>query len=287
MSDSASSSSSSVGALGGEKKLKKDSVGTVFLTIRSSRTLVSLLLALDTDGQVLTRRPVNLVTLGVVVDEVTTVAALVLVVVCLGDGGVAEEVVGSELEDEAETGLVKVLHADVSEVLKSSLITVSDHLGERDLVLHGRKPELGDTGNIVGNIGLCLRLGGGIIIIDLLIVLLAGLDLVLSRLGLSVDDGGTLLVERRELGEVLLLKLENLFLELGLELGVVLLDTLETSDTSADRGGKGLDVARRLAHERAEATLNHLDKLGVLGENRGRGSTVQILYSGVRAWFQG
>jgi hypothetical protein len=40
-----------------------------------------------------------------------------------------------------------------------------------------------------------------------------------------------------------------------------------------------------LAHEGAEATLNHLDKLGVLGENRGRGSTVQILYSGVRARF--
>jgi hypothetical protein len=34
MSDAASSSSSSVGALGGEKKLKKDSVGTVFLTTR-------------------------------------------------------------------------------------------------------------------------------------------------------------------------------------------------------------------------------------------------------------
>lgn len=30
----AASSSSSVGALGGEKKLKKDSVGTVFLTMR-------------------------------------------------------------------------------------------------------------------------------------------------------------------------------------------------------------------------------------------------------------
>ncbi len=45
MSDAASSSSSSVGAFGGEKKLKKDSVGTVFLTTRVcfvSEAIVSL-----------------------------------------------------------------------------------------------------------------------------------------------------------------------------------------------------------------------------------------------------
>ncbi|KAI6766254.1 hypothetical protein HG530_007324 [Fusarium avenaceum] len=134
--------------------------------------------------------------------------------VCLGDGGVLEVVVGGELEDETETGLVKVLHADVDEVLEGGLITISDHLGERDLVLHGGEPELGDTGNIVGDIRLLLRLDS---ILSLgLVVLLASLDLILSRLGLSVDNGRTLLVERRELGEVLLLKLENLLLELGL-----------------------------------------------------------------------
>lgn len=70
MSDAASSSSSA-GGFGGEKKLKNESVGTVFLTIRvcfvsttllnidhntvmgARLTLVSLLLLLNLDSQVL------------------------------------------------------------------------------------------------------------------------------------------------------------------------------------------------------------------------------------------
>lgn len=219
-----------------------------------------------------------------VVDKVTTVTALILVVVGLGNGGVLEVVVGGELEDEAESGLVQVLHADVSEMLEGTLITVGDHLGKRDLVLHGREPELGDTRHIVGDLGLLLRLGGITLSLGL-VILLAGLDLFLGGLRLSVDDGGTLLVEGRELGEVLLLELKHLLLELGLELGVVLLNALEASDTAADGSGQGLDVTRRLAHEGAETTLNHLDELGVLGEDGSRGGTVQILYSGVRTSF--
>ena len=185
--------------------------------------------------------PVDLVTLGVIVDEVTAVAVLLLVVVGLGDGLVGEELVLGELEDETESGAVQVLHADVGQELKGTLVTVGDGLGERR-VLHGGQPELGDTldvsGRLVGLLGLIILL----ILVVLLFVFLASLDLLLGRLGGTVDDLGTLLVKRGVLGEELLLEGKNLLLELGLELGVLLLDTLETSDTSADRGGERLDV---------------------------------------------
>jgi hypothetical protein len=62
-------------------------------------TLVALLLALEAESQVLLLLPVNLRALGVVINEVTTVSALILVVVGLGDGLVGEELVLSELED--------------------------------------------------------------------------------------------------------------------------------------------------------------------------------------------
>ena len=52
--------------------------------------LFLLLLALNPGGQVLSGLPINPVALGVVVDEVTTVAALGLVVVGLGESLVVE-----------------------------------------------------------------------------------------------------------------------------------------------------------------------------------------------------
>ena len=183
--------------------------------------------------------PVDLVTLGVIVDEVTAVAVLLLVVVGLGDGLVGEELVLGELEDETESGAVQVLHADVGQELEGTLVTVGDGLGERR-VLHGGQPELGDTLDVGGRL-VILGLGLLILVI-LLFVLLASLDFLLGRLGGTVDDLGTLLVERGVLGEELLLEGKDLLLELGLELGVLLLDTLETSDTSADRGRERLHV---------------------------------------------
>jgi hypothetical protein len=187
--------------------------------------------------------PVDLVTLGVVVNEVTTVAVLLLVVVCLGDGLVGEELVLGELEDEAESRAVEVLHADVGQELEGTLVTVGDGLGERR-VLHGGQPELGDTLDIGGRLVVLGLVGLIILVVILLFVLLASLDLLLGRLGGTVDDLGTLLVKRGVLGEELLLEGKDFLLELSLELGVLLLDTLETSDTSADGGRERLDVTR-------------------------------------------
>jgi hypothetical protein len=186
--------------------------------------------------------PVDLVTLSVIVNEVTAVTVLLLVVVGLGDGLVGEELVLGELEDQAESRAVEVLHADVGQELEGALVTVGDGLGKRR-VLHGGQPELGDTldvGSGLVVLGLVLL----IILIIFLFVLLASLDFLLGGLGGTVDDLGTLLVERGVLGEELLLEGKDFLLELGLELGVLLLDTLETSDTSADRGGERLDVTR-------------------------------------------
>lgn len=83
-----------------------------------------------------------------IIDEVTTVAALALVEVGFGDGLVREKLVLGKFEDEAETRLVEVLHANINEVLQGGLITVGNHLGKRNLVLHGRQPELGDTRDV-------------------------------------------------------------------------------------------------------------------------------------------
>ena len=150
-------------------------------------TLVSLLLGLNTDCQVLAGIPLNLIALGVIVDKVTTVSALLLVVVSLGDGLVGEEIVRGELEDQAEARLLKVLHADVSKVLQSCLIAVGDDFGKADLVLHGREPEFGNTSNIVGDLGVSVLLSLlGVGLLEILI--LASLNLVLGRLNRSVDD---------------------------------------------------------------------------------------------------
>ncbi len=179
-----------------------------------------------------------------IVDEIAAIAALVLVVVGLCDGLVGEVVVLSELENEAEAGLVEVLHPDIGQGLEGTLVAVGDHLSKRDLVLHGGEPELGDTRHVGGALGRLLVLDGSTLLFLLLLVFLASLDLLVGGLGLAVDDGGTLLVQRSELGKVLLLELQNLLLELGLELGVVLLDALKASNAALNLGGKRLDVAR-------------------------------------------
>jgi len=111
----------------------------------------------------------------VVVDEVAAVAVFLLVEVGLGDGLVGEEVIFLKLEDEAEARAVQVLHANVRQVLECSLVAVCDHLGKRDLVLHGAEPELGDALDVLAFILVELGLGG---IVVVLINLLANLDLL-------------------------------------------------------------------------------------------------------------
>jgi len=195
----------------------------------------------------------------VVVDEVATVAVLLLVVVGLVDGLVREESVLGELEDEAETRAVEVLHANIDKVLKDLLVALGNGLCE-GRVLHGAEPELGNTLNVGGS---SIRLLVGLSLLALLVALivltlgLTSLDLLLGGLSEAVDDLGALLVEWGELGEELLLELENLLLELSLELGVLLLHTLEAVNTSADGSRQRLDVARGLSNKARELVLHH------------------------------
>lgn len=183
-------------------------------------TLVPLFLGLYSHRQILARQPVNLFTLGVVVDEVTTVATLSLVKVRLGKDGVAEVFVARKLEDETEPRLVEILHANVDETLEDSLVPVGDDFRERDVVLEGRQPELRDTGHVLGRgaflvivsrSGGCLRLGGALLLGGTfslgIIIIASSLDLLLGRLGRAVDDEVALLVERGKLGKVFLLEL--------------------------------------------------------------------------------
>lgn len=209
-----------------------------------------------------------------VVDEVTAVAILILVVVGLGDGLVGEELVLGELEDEAESRSVEVLHTNVGELLEGLLVALGDHLGERDLVLHGGQPELRNTGRGLTLI-LLLLLGLLGLLLILLLVLLSGLDLIIGGLDTTVHDGGTALVQGSEFAKVLLLELQNLLLELSLQLGVLLLNALQAGHAAADGGRKRLDVARRAADELTKLTLDHVDQSRVAGEEGGGSGAVQ------------
>ena len=87
--------------------------------------------------------------------------------------------------------------------------------------------------------------GDFIVIIKVVIVffLLAGLDFVVGRFCSPIDNRGTSLIEGCKFGKVLLLKLEDFLLKLSLELGMLLLNTLQASNTATDRGRERLDVA--------------------------------------------
>ena len=107
-------------------------------------TLVPLLLTLHLDRQILPALPVNLITLRMIVDEVTTIPVLFLVEVRLRNGLVREELIVRELEDQTETRTIEIFHADVGEPLQRLLIAICDGLRERR-VLHRTKPELWDA----------------------------------------------------------------------------------------------------------------------------------------------
>lgn len=62
----------------------------------------------------------------------------------------------------------------------------------------------------------------------------------------------------------LLLQVQELELELGLDLGVLDLDTLEAVDTASDGRREGLNIARRLADETTELFLSKRKQRGVL-----------------------
>jgi hypothetical protein len=237
-----------------------------------------LLLRLDAHRQVLASLPVDLAALGVVVDEVATVAVLLAVEVRLGQDAVGEEVVVGELEDEPESGLVEVLHADVDQVAQRRLVLLHDDLLERDVVLHRRQPKLGDTLDGAGRLGLLVLL---VVALGGLGILgegrLAGLDFGLGGLGAAVDDDGSPLVERGELLEVLLLKLEHVLLELGLELAVLLLDALEAGDAAANIGWQVLDVAGRAADELVELVLHQGDHGRVAGNGAAEACDVDVV----------
>lgn len=171
----------------------------------SIHTLVTLLLALNSNGQIFAGLPVNLVTFGVIVDEVTTVTSVFTVEVCLGDGAVGKEIVGGELEDESEAWLIEVLHADVGERFQCIFVEIGDEFGKRKLVLHGSQPEFWNTLGILGNLAFALDIDT--ILFILIVFVFTGLDFSLSWLDRSVYDLGSLLIQWSELGKVFLLEL--------------------------------------------------------------------------------
>jgi hypothetical protein len=161
----------------------------------SDLTPVSLLLALYTESEVFVCFPVDLITLGVVVDEVAAVSTFLLVIVCLGDGFIGEEFIFRELENKTESRSVQVFHANIDEMFKGLLIPVGDHLDKGNLVLHGGKPELWDTGHI-GFLGLRLSLLLGLLLGLILITQLGftSFDLSFGRFDGTIHDLGTSLI---------------------------------------------------------------------------------------------
>src|SRR5690606_5150241 len=114
-----------------------------------------------------------------------------LVVVGLGKGLVVEELVLRELEDEAEAGLVEVLHPDVDKVLERGLVPVRNHLRERDLILHGGQPKLRDAVDRLGGLGGLGGLLGRLRLLALSLLALdylALLDLLIGWFRPTVDD---------------------------------------------------------------------------------------------------
>jgi len=132
-------------------------------------------------------------------------------------------------------------------VLQGLLVTLGDHLGKRDLVLHGREPELRNTVHRLTLFLLGLLLS--FLFLFLFLILLSSLDLLLGRLNTAVDYCRTTLIQRSELAEVLLLKFQDFLLELSLELGVLLLDTLQAGNAAADGRRERFDVAGRATDE--------------------------------------
>jgi hypothetical protein len=159
-------------------------------------------------------------------------------------------------------------------VLEGLLIALGDHLGKRDLILHCGEPELRDTAHGLALLLLGLLLG----LLLLLFILLAGLNLIIGRLDTTVDYRRTTLVQRSKLAKVLLLEFQDLFLELSLEFGVLLLKTLKASDTAADGWGERFDVAGRATNELTQLSLDHGNKGRVAGEKRGSGGIVKGLF---------
>lgn len=62
----------------------------------------------------------------------------------------------------------------------------------------------------------------------------------------------------------LLLDLEDFPLELALNLCVLGLDSLQSLDSPLDGRGQRLEVSGRLANERSQSVLHHVEQSGVL-----------------------
>lgn len=181
---------------------------------------------------------------------------------------------------ETETGLaVEVRQPDVGKLLERLLVRVGDGLGEGHGVLHGSKPELGNTRELL--VALLSELSDLSALLLVILVVRVGV-LALGHLGvggfsLARDDLQTPVVEGLVLAEELyvsggvhasqthlLLDLKDGQLELGLDLRVLDLEALEAVNTPADGGRQRLDVSRRAADERAELVLREREERGVL-----------------------
>ena len=212
---------SSVGGTGGEKKLKKESVGLALRTRRvrfvsgrrvvryglinlnGNRTLIPLPLNFEFFCQILILLPLDRCAKGTVVHEVARVPDLLLVEICLLEDLVREEVVLLKLEKDLETRLAhrfgictdafgQVFEADIDKVLEGLSIAICDHLAQRNVVSECGQPELGDTGggrsNILGQRSVFFVVLGG--------NLFACLDLLFGGCGLAGDDRVSAFIER-------------------------------------------------------------------------------------------
>jgi hypothetical protein len=178
-----------------------------------------------------------------IIDEIATISALFLVEISLRDSFVGEKLILSKLKDQSEARSVEILHSDISEKFQGLLVSLCYHLREGNLILHGRQPEFWNTGHFRLLSGVFLLLLTVFLSFLVLPVALPSLNFSFCRLGGSIDDGGTFLVQGGKLLEEFLLELQNLLLELRFKLCVGLLYALKAGDATTHRSRQRFNVA--------------------------------------------
>jgi hypothetical protein len=196
-------------------------------------TLVALSLCLDHDGQIFAFFPVDFLAFGVIIDEIATVASLLLIEIRLCQNLVCEEVVLTKLEFDSEARDVEVGKSDVSEMTQHFLVLGRDQVGNNNHILHRRQPKLGNalgsssSGSSSLRLFLVLALAGGRHFSVLLFSLESSFHFGVLWLRDTVDDLGSSFVQRTVLLQILLFQFQDFLLEFEFEFGVFGLETLE------------------------------------------------------------
>ena len=144
-------SSSSEGGTGGEKKLKKESVGFALRTKRvrfvsdqldyqhatrvgwwKQPTFIPLLFDLELLGQVFVLLPLDIGTVRTVIDKVASVSHLFLIEIRLVQNPILKVVIGTKMEADLETGFRfvtgEVRETDINEVFESTRVAFRDEV---------------------------------------------------------------------------------------------------------------------------------------------------------------